>query len=95
MSSSARDTSEDGHDLWNDDRKERIERLEAQRESLRAAYTSSRLVRHVRVVPKRHIDLPCNEYFVDRNSRDERVGYDWLKWLGYVRAVYPDLPGGS
>lgn len=87
MSSTARYTSEDGHDLWNDDHKERIERLEAQRESLRAAYTSSRLVRRVRVVPKRHIDFSRNECFVGRNSREERVGYNWLKWLGYVRAI--------
>lgn len=84
---SSRHASEDDPDLCTDECNERIERLETQRESLRAAYTTSRLVQRVRVVPKRHINFPRNEYFVKKNKQGERVGYDWLKWIGHVCAV--------
>ncbi len=64
--------------------REKIREMEEHRESLRAAWTTSRHVRRVRVVPKRHINFPDNEYFVERNERGEFVRYDWPKWLGYV-----------
>ncbi|KAI4181474.1 MAG: hypothetical protein LQ348_005007 [Seirophora lacunosa] len=81
--STIRLTSRVSQDLGNDNYRERIERLEAQRESLRAAYTTGRLVQRVRVVPKRHLDFPRDNYSVKRNLQRECVGYDWLKWIGY------------
>ncbi|KAI4148447.1 MAG: hypothetical protein L6R39_002795 [Caloplaca ligustica] len=86
-SSSARHTTEDDTDPGTDGLKDRVARLEAHRESLRAAYTTSRLVQRVRVVPKRHIKFPGDEYFVERNDQGERIRYDWLKWMGYVGAL--------
>ncbi|KAL9006589.1 MAG: hypothetical protein Q9188_000626 [Gyalolechia gomerana] len=83
LTSSTRNTSEEEPNLWGDDCKERVEQLEAQRESLRAAYTTSRLVHRVRVVPKRHINLPGTKRFEVRDSQGKYVGYDWLKWIGY------------
>lgn len=64
--------------------KEKVEELEAQRESLRVAHTLKRHVQRVRVVPKRHIDSPKNEDFVEQNDDGRHVGYDWLKWIGHV-----------
>lgn len=87
LTSSTRNTSEEEPNLWGDDCKERVEQLEAQRESLRAAYTTSRLVHRVRVVPKRHINLPETKRFEVRDSQGKYVGYDWLKWIGYVSAL--------
>ncbi|KAI4226182.1 MAG: hypothetical protein L6R36_003363 [Xanthoria steineri] len=64
--------------------KEKVEELEAQRESLRVAHTLKRHVQRVRVVPKRHIDFPKDEDFVEQNDDGRHVGYDWLKWIGHV-----------
>lgn len=68
----------------NGDFKEKVEKLEAQRESLRAAHTLSRYVQRVRVVPKRHIKYPKTEYFVEQDDESKHAGYDWLKWIGHV-----------
>ncbi|KAI4263153.1 MAG: hypothetical protein L6R42_001693 [Xanthoria sp. 1 TBL-2021] len=67
----------------NGDFKEKVEKLEAQRESLRAAHTLSRYVQRVRVVPKRHIKYPKTEYFVEQDDESKHAGYDWLKWIGH------------
>ena len=61
--------------------RDKIRELEEHRESLRAAWTTTRHVRRVRVVPKRHFNFTDNER---RNERQGFVGYDWLKWLGHV-----------
>ena len=76
-------TSEDEGDLVPDNIREKVQRLEAQRESLRAAYTTSRLVHRVRVVPKLHIDAPEIEAYIE-NSEAEQKAYNWLRWLGCV-----------
>ncbi|KAL2047929.1 hypothetical protein ABVK25_011198 [Lepraria finkii] len=47
--------------------------MEVHRESLRAAWTTRRHVRRVRVVPKR---------YVERDDGGNFVRYDWLGWLG-------------
>ncbi len=67
-----------------DSHRDKINEMEAHRESLKAAWVTSRHVRRVRVVPKRHINFPDNEFFIERNDRGEIVRYDWLYWLGYV-----------
>ena len=61
--------------------RDKIRELEGHRESLPAAWTTSRHVRRVRVVPKRHFNFSNNGH---RNERQEFVGDDWLKWLGHV-----------
>ena len=68
--------------------KDKLREMEAHRESLRAAWTTSRHVRRVRVVPKRHINLPEDEYFVVRDANGVFIHYDWLKWLGYNLIYY-------
>lgn len=83
-SSSKQGTSDEEQTLLIGGHRDKIQEMEEQREGLHAAWTTSRHVRRVRVVPKRHINFPKNEYFVERNERGERVRYDWLKWLGYV-----------
>jgi len=87
-SSSKKGTSDEEQKFIVGDHREKLREIEAHRESLRAAWTTSRHVRRVRVVPKRHIDFPNNDYFVERDDRGEVVGYDWLKWLGYVWPKY-------
>ena len=64
--------------------RDKVKEMEEHRESLRVAWITSRHVRRVRVVPKRHINLPKDEYFVERDERGQVICYDWLKWLGYV-----------
>lgn len=82
--SSKQGTSDEEQESVIGGHRDKIRELEAHRESLRVAWTTSRHVRRVRVVPKRHINFPENEYFVERNGRGEFARYDWLKWLGYV-----------
>ncbi|KAL8943688.1 MAG: hypothetical protein Q9216_000887 [Gyalolechia sp. 2 TL-2023] len=88
LASSTRNTSEEESNFSGDDCKERVEQLEAQRESLRAAYTTSRLVHRVRVVPKRHINFPGRERFEVRNNQGKEIAYDWLRWIGYNLLFY-------
>ncbi|KAK0510724.1 hypothetical protein JMJ35_007156 [Cladonia borealis] len=66
----------------------RLKEMEEHRESLRVAWTTSRHVRRVRVVPKRHINFPKDEYFIERDEREQVIRYDWLKWLGYNLIYY-------
>ena len=88
--SSDQRTSGDDSESLEGDCREKVEQLEAQRESLKAAYTLSRHVQRVRVVPKRHIDIPDEEYFVERNDKGDYAGYAWLKWIGYVGTTFPE-----
>ena len=67
----------------------KIREIEAHRDSLRAAWTTSHHVRRARVVPRSHIDFPDGEYFVEKGKDGGLVRYDWLKWLGYVRLHSP------
>ncbi len=83
-SSSKKGTSDEEQESIISEHRERVREIEAHRESLRAAWTTSRHVRRVRVVPKRHIDFPNNDHFVQRDDSGKFASYDWLKWLGYV-----------
>ena len=87
-SSSRRGTSDEEQDAIIGGHKDKLREIEAHRESLRAAWTTSRHVRRVRVVPKRHIDPPEAEFFVDRDANGLFIRYDWLKWLGYNLIYY-------
>ena len=82
--SSMQGTSDEDYAAIIDGHRSKVNELEAHRESLQAAWTTSRHVRRVRVVPKRHIHFPENEYFLDRDAHGKVMRYDWLKWLGYV-----------
>lgn len=86
--SSEQGTSDEEQESLIGGHRDKIQEMEEQRESLRVAWTTSRHVRRVRVVPKRHINFPDNEYFVERDDRGECVRYDWLKWLGYNLVYY-------
>ena len=81
-SSSKRGTSDEEHDSLIDGHRDRVREMEEHRESLRAAWTTSRHV--VRVVSQRHIIFPEDEYFVERDEHGDFIRYEWLKWLGYV-----------
>lgn len=86
-SSSKQGTSDGEQESLIGSHRDKIREMEEHRESLRAAWITSRHVRRVRVVPKRHFIFPDNENFVHRNERQEFVRYDWLKWLGYVICI--------
>ncbi|KAL8999050.1 MAG: hypothetical protein Q9169_002048 [Polycauliona sp. 2 TL-2023] len=75
--------SEQSPGLSDGDLTDRIEQLEAKRESLRNARTLSRHVQRVRVVSKPCADIPKVEDFAERNSEGTHAGYDWLKWIGH------------
>lgn len=80
--SSTRGTSDEEQKSLIDGHRDRVRGMEEHRESLRAAWTTSRHV--VRVVSHRHIIFPNDEYFVERDERGDFVRHKWLKWLGYV-----------
>ena len=84
-SSSKQDLSDEDQESLIDSHRDQIREMEEHRESLRVAWTTTRYVRRVRVVPKRHINFPDNECFVERDECGDFVRYDWLTWLGYVR----------
>ena len=86
-SSSKQATSDEEHDDSIVIQRDKLKEMEEHRESLRVAWITSRHVRRVRVVPKRHINFPKDEYFIERDEREEVIRYDWLKWLGYVRYI--------
>ena len=92
-SSSKQATSEEEQDDSIVSQRDKVKEMEEHRESLRVAWITSRHVRRVRVVPKRHINFPENEYFIERDEREQVIRYDWLKWLGYVRCSPTNLQG--
>ncbi|KAI4135255.1 MAG: hypothetical protein LQ347_000826 [Umbilicaria vellea] len=69
--------------------KRKIEDIEKHRDSLAVAYTTTRHVHRVRVIPKEHMQFPEKEAFVERDGNGNIVGHLWLRWLGNVRG--PDL----
>ncbi|KAK4696995.1 hypothetical protein P7C71_g1006, partial [Lecanoromycetidae sp. Uapishka_2] len=71
-----------------DSHRDRIKEMEAHRESLKAAWTTSRHVRRVRVVPKRHMKFPDNEHFEERDDHGQVLRFDWFKWLGLNLIYY-------
>ena len=73
----------EGDDLTHS-RRDHVEELEAHREKLLAAWTTSKNVERVRVVPKRHIRFPERETFIERDDQGKVVRYKWEKCLGYV-----------
>lgn len=87
--SSRQAKSDDERDVISKDLQGKIEEMEAHRQSLRAAWTTTRHVSRVRVVPKRNIDFSSNEIFISMDNN--RKHFDWLKWLGYVIFHFPIL----
>ena len=83
-SSSRQGTSDEEQEAVIGGHRDKLREMEAHRDSLRAAWTTSRHVRRARVVPKRHIEFPSDEYFLEKDEHGVVQGYDWLKWLGYV-----------
>lgn len=78
-------SDDDDQDPLVEGHRRKVEKLKAQRESLRVAWTTTRFVTRVRVVPKRHFDYPQRQAFV-KNAEEKRTWarYDWLKWMGNV-----------
>ena len=82
-------TSDEDQELSIDGHRDKVQRMKAQRESLRVGYITSRHVTRVRVVPKRHLDFPRRDAFFERRLEGEASSrYDWLKWIGYVLVWY-------
>lgn len=79
--SSKHGTSDEEQESLIGSHRDKILELEEHRDSLRAAWTTSRHVRRVRVVKKRHFNIPDNEH---GKERQQFAGYGWLKWLGHV-----------
>lgn len=90
MQSSASSGMSSGNDadFSDDECRERVEQLEARRESLRVAYTTSQFVRRVRVVPKRHVDYPKQGDFVAKGVAQDGAINEWLIWIGHFLVWY-------
>lgn len=87
--SSVQATSDEDQGISIDGHRDKVQRMKAQRESLRVGYITRRHVTRVRVVPKRHLDFPKRDAFFERRSKGEAPSkYDWLKWIGYVLVWY-------
>ena len=97
-SSSRQTTSGDEDEEWEDPAtakyRDKVVQLEAHRESLRVAWTTDHIER-VRVVPKRHIEFPEPESFIERDEKGSQTRYKWEKWLGYVCAGTSHLETSS
>lgn len=87
--SSMQATTDDDNNSLVEGHKGRIDEMKAHRESLRVAWTTTRFVTRVRVVPKRHLDFPARKVFV-KNAQEQSAWarYDWLKWMGHVLVWY-------
>ena len=68
--------------------KNKVNGMKAHRESLRVGHATSRHVKRVRVVPKRHLDFPNREAFRSHGEGETPKKYDWLKSIGYVLLWY-------
>lgn len=83
-------SDDDDQDSLVEGHRYKVEKLKAQRESLRVAWTTTRFVTRVRVVPKRHLDYPKRQTFVkDAEERRTWARYDWLTWMGHVQRQLP------
>lgn len=82
--SSRQETSDGEEDLLTNDRKSKVQEMEAHRESLRVAWITSRHVNRVRVVPKQQIKFPSTRYFAKGDIQGHLVRSELLKWLGHV-----------
>lgn len=88
-----RGTSNGEEDSLTNDRKGKVEEMEAHRESLRVAWITSRHVSRVRVVAKRQIKFPSISYFTKGEVPWHLIQSEWLKWLGHVRLLPWLTPG--
>ncbi|KAI4154111.1 MAG: hypothetical protein LQ340_001888 [Diploschistes diacapsis] len=68
-------------------KKARLDNLEAQKESMRVAWTTRHIDR-VRVVPKKRFRFPDKEAFIERSENGSFVRYRWDKWLGHFVVYY-------
>lgn len=80
-------TDSDGRqttDRYDEDYWRKFNEMKAHRESLHVAWTTSRHVNRVRVVPKRQIEYPDPKDYSERDDQGHLVSFDILKWLGHV-----------
>lgn len=64
------------------ERRSKVERMEKHRESLRAAWTTSRHVRRVKALQKRSVPYADLESFTKRDAEGNIEHRDGLRWLG-------------
>lgn len=69
-------------------KKDRVQELEAHRESLRIAWTTGRHVQRVRVVPKGMFSQPKSSTFRIKDGEGKDIGFNWMEWLGQVRNLF-------
>ena len=87
VESSSHIVPEDGEHRPEDKLREKVEDIEAHRESLHVAWVTSRHVDRVRVVPKKHMGFPKIEEFLEKDSEGHIVRENWEKWLGHVSTI--------
>ena len=69
-------------------KKDRVQELEAHRESLRIAWTTGRHVQRVRVILKGSFPHPRSSTFRIRDAKGNDTGFNWMEWLGQVRNLF-------
>lgn len=95
QSSSSSRLGVNGHEQESleDELRQKVDDIEAHRQSHHVAWVTSRHVDGVRVVPKRPIDFPKDEAYLERDIHGNFVRYEWIKRLGAVsvnKGVYCD-----
>ena len=80
----SRQVSENDTDETEDQAREKVEKLESHRRSLKVGWTTGRHVDRVRVVQNMLPPFPDHEYFVERDGANNYVRYQWEKFIGYV-----------
>ena len=68
--------------------KDKIDRMKANRDSLKIAWTTSRHVFRVRVTPKRQWPYPERSAYTEKDEDGKHKRFDWLSWMGQLIVWY-------
>lgn len=84
-SASGANSASDSNEEDLEERRQKIERLEAHRDSLRIAWTVGRHVDRVRTINHHDIVFPRKEDFIERDAMGKEIRFKWDEYIGHVR----------
>ncbi|KAI9794504.1 MAG: hypothetical protein M1833_000364 [Piccolia ochrophora] len=82
------DESTQGADTLLPESDDILDELESRRERMRVAWTTSRHVNRVRVVPKEHVQYPPKSIFQETDPDGTVIRFNWSHWLGHMIIHY-------
>ena len=85
---SQEDRTTDGYEAIISASKDKIKKLEEHRESMRAAWVTSRHVRRARTVPRGCYTFPKRSSYLHGDKKQNVERFDWINWLGHLLLYY-------